>query len=107
MYIYILKSRFCTHNWLFFIDSYNDNDNNDVDIKTINTYDGDYDYNVYNYYYDKNEHEIYIFPEQSCMIEKPIPILHDDVMKWKHFPRYWLFVRGIHWSLVSMSFSRV
>ena len=22
--------------------------------------------------------------------------LHDDVIKWKHFPRYWSFVRGIH-----------
>ena len=21
---------------------------------------------------------------------------HDDVMEWKHFPRYWPFVRGIH-----------
>ena len=21
---------------------------------------------------------------------------HDDVIKWKHFPRYWRFVRGIH-----------
>ena len=21
---------------------------------------------------------------------------HDDVIEWKHFPRYWLFVRGIH-----------
>ena len=21
---------------------------------------------------------------------------HDDVIKWKHFPRYWLFVWGIH-----------
>ena len=21
---------------------------------------------------------------------------HDDVIKWKHFPRYWAFVRGIH-----------
>ena len=21
----------------------------------------------------------------------------DDVIKWKHFPRYWPFVRGIHW----------
>ena len=20
----------------------------------------------------------------------------DDVMKWKHFPRYWRFVQGIH-----------
>ena len=24
---------------------------------------------------------------------------HDDVIKWKHFPRYWPFVRGIHRSL--------
>ena len=21
---------------------------------------------------------------------------HDDAIKWKHFPRYWPFVRGIH-----------
>ena len=21
---------------------------------------------------------------------------HDDVIKWKHFPRYWPFARGIH-----------
>ena len=26
---------------------------------------------------------------------------HDDVIKWKHFPRYWPFVRGIHRSSVS------
>ena len=26
---------------------------------------------------------------------------HDDVIKWKHFPRYWLFLRGIHWSPVN------
>ena len=25
---------------------------------------------------------------------------HDDAIKWKHFPRYWPFVRGIHWSPV-------
>ena len=25
---------------------------------------------------------------------------HDDVIKWKHFPRYWPFVRGIHRSTV-------
>ena len=24
--------------------------------------------------------------------------IHDDVIKWKHFPRYWPFVRGIHLS---------
>ena len=22
--------------------------------------------------------------------------IHDDVIKWKHFPRYWPFLRGIH-----------
>ena len=26
---------------------------------------------------------------------------HYDVIKWKHFPRYWPFVRGIHWSPVN------
>ena len=26
---------------------------------------------------------------------------HDDVIKWKHFPRYWPFIRGIHWSPVN------
>ena len=25
-----------------------------------------------------------------------ISSLHDDVIKWTHFPRYWPFVRGIH-----------
>ena len=26
---------------------------------------------------------------------------HDDVIKWKHFPRYWSFVQGIHRSTVN------
>ena len=26
---------------------------------------------------------------------------HDDVIKWKHFPRYWPFVRGIHRSFMN------
>ena len=26
---------------------------------------------------------------------------HDDVIQWKHFPRYWPFVRGIHRSPVN------
>ena len=26
---------------------------------------------------------------------------HDDVIKWKHFPRNWPFVRGIHWAPVN------
>ena len=28
-------------------------------------------------------------------------ICHDDVIKWKHFPRFWPFVRGIHRSPVN------
>ena len=27
--------------------------------------------------------------------------MHDDVIKWKHFPSYWPFVRGIHRSPVN------
>ena len=30
-------------------------------------------------------------------------VLHDDVIKWKHFPRNWPFVRGIHMSPVNSS----
>ena len=26
---------------------------------------------------------------------------HDDVIKWRHFPRYWPFLRGIHRSTVN------
>ena len=28
-------------------------------------------------------------------------VCHDDVIKWKHFPRNWPCVRGIHWSPVN------
>ena len=28
-------------------------------------------------------------------------LVRDDVIKWKHFPRYWPFVRGIHRSPVN------
>ena len=28
-------------------------------------------------------------------------LYHNDVIKWKHFPRYWPFVRGIHRSPVN------
>ena len=30
-----------------------------------------------------------------------LAICHDNVIKWKHFPRYWPFVRGIHRSPVN------
>ena len=36
----------------------------------------------------------------ECMKNTPCyannSVGHDDVTKWKHFPRYWPFVRGIH-----------
>ena len=32
---------------------------------------------------------------------RAIPLLHDDVIKRKPFPRYWTFVRGIHRSPVN------
>ena len=31
----------------------------------------------------------------------PQIIIHDDVIKWIYFSRYWPFVRGIHWSPVN------
>ena len=34
----------------------------------------------------------------ACYIDV---IVHDDVIKWSHFPRYWPSVRGIHRSLVN------
>ena len=33
--------------------------------------------------------------------QRPRQVFHDDVIKWKHFPRYWTFVRGIHRSPVN------
>ena len=34
-------------------------------------------------------------------LDKGTVCLHDDVIKWNHFPRYWPFVRGIHRSPVN------
>ena len=40
--------------------------------------------------------------DPSCRHEMgTFSVLHDDVIKWKHFPRYWSFVRGIHRPLVN------
>ena len=35
-------------------------------------------------------------PSAFCLVLKPCLLFYDDVIKWKHFPRYWPFVRGIH-----------
>ena len=38
---------------------------------------------------------ILMFPIPCCGKSHHI-LHHDDVVKWKHFPRYWPFVRGMH-----------
>ena len=54
-------------------------------------------------------HEVNV-PQQTGVHEAPLCVLlvleilcssHDDVIKWKPFPRYWPFVRGIHQSPVN------
>ena len=47
-------------------------------------------------WFDVNEH----YPTLSQNNHQKIQ-MHDDVIKWKHFPRYWPFVRGIHRSPVN------
>ena len=41
------------------------------------------------------------FSAKGRVMRKEFPLSHDDVIKWKHFPRYWPFVRGIHRSPVN------
>ena len=46
----------------------------------------------------------HVFKSNYVYFIKILPKLvheHDDVIKWKQFPRSWLFVRGIHWSPVN------
>ena len=38
---------------------------------------------------------------RSGSLEPETLVSHDDVIKWKHFPRYWPFVQGIHRSPVN------
>ena len=42
-------------------------------------------------------------PIKVAVIQNEFPSRdgHDDVIKWKHFPSYWLFARGIHRSPVN------
>ena len=39
--------------------------------------------------------------EKTNILYASFPRMHDDVIKWKHFPRHWPFVRGIHRSPVN------
>ena len=38
--------------------------------------------------------------QQTVTSQATCALTHDGVVVWKHFPKYWPFVRGIHWSLV-------
>ena len=40
-------------------------------------------------------------PQDMCPWYDLIKVFHDDVIKWKHFPRCWPFVLGIHRSPVN------
>ena len=44
---------------------------------------------------------IMYFEDYDQTLMRQNVIFHDDVIKWKHFPRYWPFVRGIHRSPVN------
>ena len=54
-----------------------------------------------------NQHYMFVqairwWVQAICLIECAMAEnLHDDAIKWKHFPRYWPFVRGIHRSPVN------
>ena len=55
-----------------------------------------------------SDHWCVIVVHMEKLLNKPLKCLfemlwhlHDDVIKWKHFPRYWPFVRGIHRSSVN------
>ena len=51
------------------------------------------------------EFSVLRYPTQSCrpswIVSSDYYGSHDDVINWKHFPRYWPFVRGIHRSPVN------
>ena len=47
--------------------------------------------------YDNRTQCVRLCPQGSLILTW----IHDDVIKWKHFPRYWPFVRGIHRSPVN------
>ena len=57
----------------------------------------------YNFYTLRGNYMIKTCPSlaQSDPLTEKCTLWHDDVIKWKHFPRNWPFVRGIHRSPVS------
>ena len=46
-------------------------------------------------------HEVCTLWRSIDLTTWPLSFIHDDVIKWKHFPRNWPFVREIHRSPVN------
>ena len=49
-------------------------------------------------------HQGKVCGHHTVLLTNPLPEAldkHDDVIKWKHFPRHWSFLRGIHRSPVN------
>ena len=42
-----------------------------------------------------HNHTVHLSHIPQCIMQNRV-VHHDDVVKWKHFPRYWPFMRGIH-----------
>ena len=52
---------------------------------------------IYMYCKTSNQCQLYRRCAPECVhMFVYVGYLHDDVIKWKHFPRYWPFVREIH-----------
>ena len=83
--------------------NFSGNNNNSSTVKTrYVTNNRLHGFIVYSYWSYMMNRNAYTTPP----LGKPTPIywgglLHDDVIEWKHFPRYWPFVRGIHRSPVN------
>ena len=45
---------------------------------------------------ERDEHQLNIWCVPYARVPTEISPSHDDIIKWKHFTRYRLFVRGIH-----------
>ena len=44
------------------------------------------------------QNEILVLPLHTGVSAQYVAQNHDNVIKWKYFPRYWPFLRVIHWS---------
>ena len=72
---------------------------NNVDDILQTTYSNASSWIRFLYYFDLHFREICSYGSNWQYVS--IGSRHDDVIKWKHFPRYWPFVRGIHRSPVN------